>query len=530
MDRSKPSAVDSEPSAQAAPVLGFGALTEMQVAQFAIESSINAIAIAALDGMLTYVNPAFVKLWRLNGPADAIGSSALEHWGNAGDAQLVIEALLQQESWEGQLRARRRDGTCADLQLSAHLVKDGRGLPVCMMASFADVSAHVQAEQALLASAQRLDEAQRIAQVGSWDLDLVNNVLTWSAEIFRIFEMDPSRFGATYDAFLNAIHPDDRNAVNQVYAESLANRAPYEIVHRLQMSDGRIKWVHERCHSDFDANGKPLRSVGTVQDVTRIRRVEEALRNQNEELEKRVAQRTVMLLAAKDEAERANKAKSDFLAHMSHELRTPLNAILGFGQLLELDPLNAEQSSGVQEILRAGRHLLELVNGVLDLARVESGRFEVTSEPVDVATLLRYAMSFVRPMADSLRLTMRVELAGDFTAIADSSRLRQILINLLSNAVKFNREGGEVVVSCTAMNAKTLRIAVQDSGRGISAGSLPRLFHTFERLEATYTGIQGAGIGLALCKHLVEAMNGSIGVHSAEGAGSTFWIEIPGIA
>lgn len=375
----------------------------------------------------------------------------------------------------------------------------------------------------------QLNEAQHIAQVGSWELDLIDNTLIWSDEIYRLFEIDKNRFGATYEAFLNAVHPEDRDAVNAAYKRSLQNREPYEINHRLLMPDGRIKYVTERCASYFDIENKPIRSVGTVQDVTELKQTELALKQLNEELEQRVQQRTNLLLHAKEEADRANNAKSEFLSRMSHELRTPMNAIMGFAQLLETDqeiPLTIDQVDNVCEIRRAGQHLLELINEVLDLARIETGRIELSLEPVEVPLVIGECTALLQPLMSERRIELNLDTDGIGTVQADRLRLRQTLLNLLSNAVKYNRDGGSVRISGQSTEGR-VRVAVSDSGRGIAADALPRLFKPFERIESAYDGIEGTGIGLALSKRLVEAMGGSIGVESVAGAGSTFWIELP---
>jgi signal transduction histidine kinase len=385
------------------------------------------------------------------------------------------------------------------------------------------------AQQALVRSADQLSEAQRLAHIGSWELELLTNRLHWSDEIFRLFEIDQAKFGATYEAFLNAIHPEDRDAVNQAYSQSLADQQPYEITHRLQMPDGRIKWVHERCTSTFDAQGKPLRSVGTVQDITEQHQAEQALAQLNQELEQRVARRTAEVEAARNEAEHASRAKSEFLSRMSHELRTPLNAILGFGQLLVADdahPLAPEQRENVQEMLQAGRHLLDLVNEMLDLTRVESGHIDLSLEPVEIAPLLQACLAQVRPLAQQRQLTLEAA-AAPCVLQADRLRLRQVLLNLLSNAIKYNRTGGRVQVSCQPVAGERIRIEVRDSGQGIAPENLARLFRPFERLESAYKGIEGAGIGLALTRRLVEGMGGEVGVSSVPGEGSTFWVVLP---
>ncbi len=377
---------------------------------------------------------------------------------------------------------------------------------------------------------EQLNDAQHIAQIGSWELDLTNNLLVWSDEIYRLFEIDKDRFSATYEAFLNAVHPEDSNAVNAAYKRSLETQKPYEITHRLLMPDGRVKYVTERCVSYFDAEGKPLRSAGTVQDVTELKQAELALKQLNEELEQRVQQRTDLLQHAKEEADRANNAKSEFLSRMSHELRTPMNAIMGFAQLLESDretPLTPDQADNVREISHAGLHLLELINEVLDLARIETGRIELSLEPVEMRSLIGECKALLLPLSSERGIELTLKIDGTGTVQADRLRLRQILLNLLSNAVKYNCDKGSVHISCQPVAEDKVRISVRDSGRGIGAEALPRLFKPFERIESAYDGIEGAGIGLALTKRLVEAMSGSIGVESVVGQGSTFWFELP---
>ena len=235
------------------------------------------------------------------------------------------------------------------------------------------------------------------------------------------------------------------------------------------------------------------------------------------------------LRGAKDEAEKANQAKSDFLSRMSHELRTPLNAILGFGQLLEMDHLSSEQRESVQHILKGGRHLLGLIDEVLEIARIETGHLVMSAEPVRVSEVLQEALDLVRPMAavKKVRLNNEQGATADRHVLADRQRLKQVFLNLCSNAVKYNHEGGMVTLSCEETANGRMRVKVTDTGPGIPQDKIGRLFTPFDRLGAEQSEVEGTGLGLSLSKRLVGAMGGTLGVDSVPGRGSTFWLEFP---
>jgi PAS domain S-box-containing protein len=246
-------------------------------------------------------------------------------------------------------------------------------------------------------------------------------------------------------------------------------------------------------------------------DISERRRAEEALEQ------------------AKQDADRANRAKSEFLSSMSHELRTPLNAILGFGQLLQLEDLTQEQAESVDHILRGGRHLLELINEVLDISRIESGNLSLSTEPVDVLEVVKDTVDLIRPLAAEREITVQAPSPHDPspTVDADRQRLKQVLLNLASNAVKYNRHAGTIRVACQAAAGGRVAIVVTDTGPGLSADKMARLFRPFDRLGAEQSEVQGTGMGLALSKGLVEAMNGSLTAESVEGQGTTFTVELP---
>ena len=324
------------------------------------------------------------------------------------------------------------------------------------------------------------------------------------------------------------VDPADRERCLRSYESHFARCQPYRIEYRLRAADGDYRWIEDIGNPRFDRAGEFIGYINFCQDISERKRVESELAQHRHRLEALVAARTEALLSAKEAAEAANRAKSEFLSRMSHELRTPLNAILGFGQLLAMpgEPtLSPEQADSVQEILHAGRHLLEQVNEVLDLARVESGRIELKLEAVALAPLVAGSVALVRPLADSRGISI-ITSVEDVSLLADAKRLTQVMLNLLANAVKFNRECGAIRV-VGACHGNRGQIAVTDCGRGIASEHLERLFQPFERLTSAYDGVEGSGVGLALTQRLVEAMGGTIEVDSQVGIGSTFRVCLP---
>jgi signal transduction histidine kinase/response regulator RpfG family c-di-GMP phosphodiesterase len=276
-----------------------------------------------------------------------------------------------------------------------------------------------------------------------------------------------------------------------------------------QKPDGMYVSVNTRPLKDDSGNSKG--GVAVVRDITLTKVTEDVLRQ------------------AKEEAERANRAKSEFLSRMSHELRTPLNSILGFAQLLTLTNLAAEHQENIQQILKGGYHLLELINEVLDLARVEAGRLSLSLEPVQVKSAVKEALDLVRPIASLQNIKVSAEFSANadgYCVQADRQRLKQVLLNLLSNAIKFNSSNGMVVLRLQPSGHDRLRIEVTDTGCGIDEEGLKKIFTPFERLTADRNAVGGTGLGLALSKRMIEAMGGAIGVESTVGLGSRFYCEL----
>ncbi len=405
---------------------------------------------------------------------------------------------------------------------SVQRLRDWQGEEINLLQLLADMvgsalarrESEAQTEQAR----ERLRRGQMYANIGTWDWDIESGELFWTERIPPLFGYPEGELETSYDNFLGAVHPDDRPMVEAAVARSVESRAPYDIEHRVLWPDGTVRWLQERGGVMRDRQGRPTHMLGVVQDITE--RVEYAAQLRESEAD---------LRAARDEADRASRAKSEFLSSMSHELRTPLNAILGFAQLMEYDnALPAEQADNVQEILKAGRHLLDLIGEILDLARIEAGRLKLSMEAVEVRPLIDDCIALMAVQAEPRGIRLLRRGVAGATVRADRTRLKQVLLNLLSNAVKYNRDQGEVILEVSVdREADTLRISIQDTGRGLSNAQIARLFEPFERLAEEGGAIEGAGIGLTITRHLVELMGGMLGVHSEPGAGSNFWIELP---
>jgi PAS domain S-box-containing protein len=422
----------------------------------------------------------------------------------------VLNGLLGNDAHVGQERPALYQRTRSDgmvLEVQTRRAEDGS-----MVRTYTDVTASVQAQQALSESEARFRTMADAAPAFIWQSDAQGKA-TWFNQRWL------QATGRSRQAELNCewgdrIHATELDDCRAVFARAAQAQIGYSVEYRVRCADGAVCWIADRGIPRLSSDGRFEGFIVYGWDITERKASEAAL------------------IAARDEAERANRAKSEFLSRMSHELRTPLNAVLGFGQLMAADrqePLGPQQSARIDELLRGGRHLLSLINEVLDLARIEAGTLHLQLVPVNVAEVVGDSLRLVEPMASERSITVSVAPGLELTGhvMADPTRLKQVLLNLLSNAIKYNRHKGTVQLAC-ALDATTqqLRIEVRDSGPGLTSVQQDRLFQAFERLDAGHSKVEGAGIGLALSKWLVDLMRGEIGVYSRPGAGSTFWVSL----
>jgi two-component system, sensor histidine kinase and response regulator len=363
---------------------------------------------------------------------------------------------------------------------------------------------------------EQLNNAQKISKIGNWELDLISNTLYWSDEIYNIFEIDKEKFNASYEAFLNAIHPDDVDMVNEAYQNSLKNKEPYSIEHRLLMGDGRIKYVKEHCKSIFDDNGIGLKSSGTVQDIT----------------EQKLAE--LEIIEARKKAEVANKTKSDFLANMSHEIRTPMNAIIGLGTILSDLIHEPKQKEILQKINSSSKVLLGIINDILDYSKIEAGKLELEHKNFELESLLSQLKVMFEHKACEMGIELYFHTKNDVprVLVSDELRLIQVLSNMLSNAIKFTHKGHvtlnlELLSKDDDDNKATIRFSVEDSGIGMNSEQLSKIFNPFTQADSSTTReYGGTGLGLVICQNIVKAMGGNIKVNSEFGKGSTFSFDL----
>lgn len=492
------------------------------------ESSPIGLAVCTMDGLLVDINQAY---------ADIIGrtieeTKRLTYWqitpeDYAEQEQCQLKSLETKQSYGPyEKEYSHKDGHRVPVRLLGRLIeRDGENF---IWSSVEDISAEVAADRARYESEQHFRQlAEHIREV-FWLTDINKTTMIYISPAYEtVWGRSCESLYAQPLSFIDSIHEDDHARVKQAIMRQ--KEGPYDEEYRIVRPDGTVRWIKDRSFPIQDQSGETYRIAGITEDIT-----EEKLAH--ELLEQRVAERTEVLhrkeeelIVAKEEAERANLAKSQFLSRMSHELRTPLNAIIGFSQLLEADEgLNKDQRDSISEIHHGGRHLLYLINEVLDLAKIEDGHYAIDLGHVDLHTVLMECVALSFPLSAQYDVTLEVDdaCAVQTDVYADRTRLKQIILNLLSNAHKYNNKGGKIELTCGVTEEGAVRLSVKDTGIGISQKQQAVIFEPFNRLGAEYSEIEGTGIGLTITKQLIEMMGGNIGVESEPGLGSTFWVDL----
>lgn len=408
----------------------------------------------------------------------------------------------------------RRDGSILSVLLSATVLRDAAGNYLKSRATLYDITARKRAEERLHKSEAGLANAQRIAHLGNWDWDIQDNTLSWSDEVYRIFGLQPQEFGATYEAFLERVHPDDRQVVNKAVDNALLQRKAYGIDHRIVRMDGVVRFVHEQAEVTYDEHGRPVSLSGTVQDVTDYKNAQEE-----------IARREASLQQAKD----LDRLKNNFINAVSHDLRAPIMSVLGYAELLEDEvggSITSQQQDFVAQIVKSTKRLEFMVNDLLDLARMEAGTFKLNFADEDLRAKIFEVVESLRPLFEDAKLELEVRLPEEpLMAQMDGPRIERVLTNLMTNAIKFTAAGGKISLRACREDSHLL-CEVDDTGIGIAPEELPLLFQRFSQLNAGKLQ-GGTGLGLSISKAFVEAHGGSIGVRSEPGKGSTFWFLLP---
>jgi len=416
--------------------------------------------------------------------------------------EAISKALKDGPRYDVEYRLIRPDDEIRFVHSQADVVKNSSGQPCHMFGTVQDVTEQKRAEQALREAEHKYRAIFENSIEGIFQSTPAGQFVSANPALARIFGYDsPEELIESITDIEQTLYVDPKR--REEFKQLIETQGSVELFeYEVFRKDKSKLWLCENSRVVRDDYGKVSYYEGTVENITERKRVEEV--------------------------ERASKAKSEFLSRMSHELRTPLNAILGFGQLLERQSPTPVQKNRIHHILNAGRHLLNLINEILDISRVESGRFQLSLEPVLVEQAVDEVIDLIRPVAAerSVEIERSAMTESSLNILADRQRLKQVLLNLLSNAVKYNRVGGRVIVDLAPQDNARFRISISDEGPGIPADKRARLFSPFDRLGAENTEMQGTGLGLALSKRLTEAMGGAIG-EGGPAMGACFWIEFP---
>ncbi len=447
--------------------------------------------------------------------------------------RLFLEEVLQGE-FDHEYRIVRPDG-------SVRWIRD-RGSPVaangsdqCLITGIAeDITRRKQADQRLRDSEERLRLALVAANQGLWDLNIQTGETIVSSEYVTMLGYDPTDFQESMEKWLDRLHPDDRERVANVYQTYVQGEiSRYRVDFRQRTQSGDWKWILSMGKIvDWDEAGQPLRMLGIHMDISDRKATEAALQQANANLESRVQERTLELTQAKEAAEFANRSKSDFLANMSHELRTPLNGVLGYAQILKSDPtISPKQKEKLNIIEQCGSQLLTLINDILNLAKIEAGKLELTPKVFHLPYFLDTVVEIchLRTQQKDLEFVYRTSPSLPTMVQTDEKHLRQVLLNLISNATKFTDVGSitfNAEVISQTREYDRIRFQVIDTGIGIAPEQLEHIFLPFVQVCSTSHQCEGTGLGLSITQRILQLMGSTLKVESTVNQGSSFWFEL----
>jgi PAS domain S-box-containing protein len=410
------------------------------------------------------------------------------------------------------MRFLRPDGSTVWVYAQAAREFDEGGALVGFIGSATDITDFKETQTALVQREGDLRVMTRLSPVGIYRLDYEGRTIHLNEAWNQIIGLKGE--GANEDSWYRAMHPDDRPRVLEACEAARSHDKGVTNEYRVVKNDGSIHWVYDQATPEFDNSGQRVGYVGTVTDIT----------------ERKLAE--LEAVVARDTAEKASRAKSDFLSSMSHELRTPMNAILGYSQLLDQDAagqLTPDQQEFVGEILSSGHHMLELINEILDLEKIENDDLIFHLATYEIRGLIETSVAMINAVAEQTgtRIVIKFGERELPEVRVDARRLRQVVLNLLSNAIKYGDPGADVLIECKKSGNNLVRISVTDRGPGIPDERYSRVFEPFDRLGSERSSTPGTGIGLSVSKQLIEGMNGTISFESGLGVGTTFWVEVP---
>ncbi len=473
--------------------------------------------LATGDGpSIIYVNPAFEKLSGYSSQ-EVIGQSPKMLHGESTSIETrasIRKAIAEQQVFHGEILNYTKKGTPYWIEINIFPIFDERGVLIHYGAVERDITEKRAGIHKLQEMSDRLSLATTIANLGVWDMDVPSSELIWDDSMYRLYGLDAKKTKPSYDLWINSLHGEDRQKTISAFQMALDGQGLFNCAFRIMLPNGFIRHLHAIAKVQFDEQARATRIVGINRDITDTRINE------------------LHLHRTAEQAEAANRMKSEFLTNMSHEIRTPLNGIIGLTSLLLDQELDADSYHYADMVRKSGEELLILVNDILDLSKMESGKLKIDPHVFDLHGLLADFSDLMIQRCHEKSLEFHYHLAKDLPSyyLGDSNRLRQILNNLCSNAIKFTSIGSITLdISYQAESSKEyqLHFSIKDTGIGIAAEKQKLLFQRFSQADSsTSRKFGGSGLGLAICKQLVELMNGEIGFESVANQGSNFWFKV----